>query len=88
MLKTVTDPTQSLETVKARLGDMARQFGTGKFDVNKIFGKSDTATSTSAAKPMLTPPPKAVDMLKKDPSTRDHFDEIFGAGAAAKILGQ
>jgi hypothetical protein len=88
MLKTVTDPTQSLETVKARLGDMARQFGTGKFDVNKILGKSDNTSTTATTKTMLTPPPKAVDMLKKDPSTRGHFDEIFGAGASAKILGQ
>jgi hypothetical protein len=88
MLKTVTDPTQSMETIKARLASMAKQFGSGKLDINKILGKSDNTSTTSAAKPMLTPPPKAVDMLKKDPSTRDHFDEIFGAGAAAKILGQ
>jgi hypothetical protein len=35
-------------------------------------------------------PPAAVEMLKKDPSeaTRKQFDDVFGAGAAAKALGQ
>jgi len=37
-----------------------------------------------------TPPPPAVDMLKSDPSAKNRkdFDEIFGPGAAAKVLGQ
>jgi hypothetical protein len=35
-----------------------------------------------------TPPAEAVKMLKADPSTADHFDEIFGPGAAEKILKQ
>jgi len=37
----------------------------------------------------ITPPPEAVDILKKDPSTvnRTYFDKHFGAGAAARGLG-
>ena len=87
MLATVTDPTQSIETIIDRLKTIAKQYGTGKFDAEKIFGKQNTAP-TPAAKTTVAPPPKAVKMLKDDPSTRGHFDEIFGAGAAAKILGQ
>lgn len=33
-------------------------------------------------------PPKAVEMLKQAPNTRDHFDKIFGEGAASAILGK
>jgi hypothetical protein len=32
-------------------------------------------------------PQGAIDMLKKDPKTSAQFDEIFGSGAAAKVLG-
>lgn len=37
-----------------------------------------------------TPDPRAVDLLKKDPSgkNRQFFDDIYGPGAAAKALGQ
>lgn len=31
--------------------------------------------------------PKAVEMLKADPNTAAQFDEIFGQGSAAKVLG-
>jgi hypothetical protein len=36
-----------------------------------------------------TPPPAAIDMLKSAPSAQNRrdFDEIFGPGAAAKVLG-
>jgi len=48
------------------------------------------APAKSAAAVGRTPPPAAVDMLKSDPSgkNRKDFDEIFGPGAAAKVLGQ
>lgn len=32
-------------------------------------------------------PPEAIEQLKANPDTKNQFDEIFGAGAAAKILG-
>lgn len=88
MLKTVTDPTQSIETVAERLNTMSKQFGSGKLNVGEMFGGPTSAPTTKTSTSTRTPPPKAVEMLKKDPSTRGHFDEVFGAGAAAKILGQ
>lgn len=88
MLKTVTDPTQSIETVAERLNTISKQFGSGKLNVDEMFGGSTPAPTAKTGASTRTPPPKAVEMLKKDPSTRGHFDEVFGAGAAAKILGQ
>ena len=32
-------------------------------------------------------PQQAIDMLKKDPKSAEKFDEVFGTGEAAKILG-
>jgi len=48
------------------------------------------APGKSTAAVGKTPPPPAVDMLKSDPSAKNRkdFDEIFGPGAAAKVLGQ
>lgn len=36
----------------------------------------------------VTPPPEAIAELRQSPGTAAHFDEIFGQGAAARILGQ
>jgi len=49
-----------------------------------------TAPAKSAAAIGVTPPPAAVNILKKDPSAdnRRYFDQTFGPGAAAKALGQ
>lgn len=33
-------------------------------------------------------PSAAIDMLKKNPSMRSHFDQKYGAGSAAKVLGK
>jgi len=48
------------------------------------------APGKSVAEVGTNPPPRAVDLLKKDPSetNRRYFDQTFGAGAAAKALGQ
>lgn len=37
----------------------------------------------------MTPPPEAINILKSAPSpeNRKHFDDVFGAGAAARVLG-
>lgn len=36
----------------------------------------------------VAPPPEAIAELRQSPGTAAHFDEIFGQGAAARILGQ
>jgi hypothetical protein len=48
------------------------------------------APGKSVAAVGRTPPPAAIDMLKSTPSAKNRkdFDEIFGPGAAAKVLGQ
>ena len=35
-----------------------------------------------------SPPPEAIDELKRDPSGAAEFDDLFGQGASASILGQ
>jgi len=56
----------------------------------KTQKRSDTPAPTkSTAAVGTTPPPAAIDMLKSTPSAKNRkdFDEIFGPGAAAKVLG-
>lgn len=47
------------------------------------------AAPAANTRPMVAAPPAAVDMLKNNntPEMRKNFDAIFGAGAAAKALG-
>lgn len=42
----------------------------------------------TTAPPPLTVPQEAIDTLKAQPETRDQFDQIFGAGSAARVLGK
>jgi hypothetical protein len=46
-----------------------------------------TAPITAPARRWPTPPPAAIEDLRKAPATRDKFDEIFGPGAAGRALG-
>lgn len=39
------------------------------------------------ARQMMTPPPAAIEYLRNNPATAAQFDEIFGQGAAASIMG-
>jgi len=42
----------------------------------------------AAAAPASAIPPAAISKLKADPSMAPQFDEIFGAGAAARVMGR
>ena len=50
------------------------------------FGSSDKETPEGQS--FLPPSPEAIQQLKSSPDTAAHFDEIFGPGAAKKILGK
>lgn len=45
-------------------------------------------TAPDAEVPSSGIPPEAISQLRSDPSTAAQFDEIFGVGAAARILGK
>jgi hypothetical protein len=55
-------------------------------------GRSSTAPAAPAAptSKIMTPPPAAVNLLKRDPSdaNKQYFDQTFGSGAAAKALAK
>jgi hypothetical protein len=44
--------------------------------------------AATAAAPASAIPPAAISKLKADPSMAPQFDEIFGAGAAARVMGR
>jgi hypothetical protein len=76
IIRLQTDPSD--ESVAA----FAKNLGLGK----KVAGE----TSGGAAGGAVSPPPEALTRLKQNdtPDERRMFDEVFGAGAAAKALGK
>jgi hypothetical protein len=52
--------------------------------------KDKSGAPADASRVGRTPDAEAVNMLKSNPSTqnRKYFDDVFGAGAAAKVLGR
>lgn len=58
-----------------------------KMDAAKA-GPAPTQQAPQAAPAQGGIPAGAIEMLKKNPNLRDKFDEKFGAGSAAKILGE
>jgi hypothetical protein len=51
-------------------------------------GAAPPAAPAAAAAPASAIPPAAISKLKADPSMAPQFDEIFGAGAAARVMGR
>jgi len=58
--------------------------------INQMRGLEGGGTPPPAGGGTITPPKAAIDMLKQDPSPakRAQFDQVFGSGAAALILGR
>jgi hypothetical protein len=57
------------------------------YHLNKVYRGEDASRQGST---IIAPPPAAVDQLKANdnPQTRAYFDQVFGQGSAAKVLGQ
>jgi hypothetical protein len=81
--------------IKGKLEALCQQYGRGDekrgkyFDdrmltsgARELFGNTTTGGATSSA------PSAAVDYLRQHPEARDQFDQKYGAGAAARALGQ
>ena len=85
----ITDPNQ----IAARLAPLAAQNGLNYQQWRQIMQNSlqPQQGQPTAAQPTgqtRTPPPEAIQILKNDPSQRAHFDNTFGPGSAAQVLGQ
>jgi hypothetical protein len=78
VLKTKTDP---FTTIQTRSGTYA---GPQSMVQLALQGGGDPA---SGAPQTTAPPAEAIAELRRDPSGAAEFDEVFGAGAAARILG-
>jgi len=102
-LASLSNPGQPVNSIVDTLNNLSERFGTGKkITVEDLTGgkaqnpQADTASArqrsggaapaAASAWPAVTP--AASEQLKSNPSTTAQFDEIFGPGAAAKVLGR
>jgi hypothetical protein len=83
-LSSLGDPSQSIESVRDTLRIISRVYK-AQTGIDLGLGGGAPAPARGGGAP---PPPAAIADLRRNPGTAKQFDEIFGAGAAAKALGR
>lgn len=79
-----------LDMLHRRLESMVAEASAGRVASGSEMGETvpPPAAAGAAEETPGEIPPEAIDELLADPSGAAEFDEIFGAGAAAQVLGQ
>jgi hypothetical protein len=104
ILNSLTTPGQTDATIVTTLNNFGKKYGLGELmsledlkpatqtapESNVPRGRraAAPAAASAAAAPASAIPPAAISKLKADPSMAPQFDEIFGPGAAARVMGR
>lgn len=104
ILNSLTTPGQTDAAIVATLNNFGKKYGLGELmSLEDLKPATQTAPESgvprgrrgaapaaapAAAAPASAIPPAAISKLKADPSMAPQFDEIFGAGAAARVMGR
>lgn len=82
-LDSLGDPDQSIETIKNTLAELSIKYGAGS-----LGDIAEDTTAAPAPAQLTAPPASAIEFLINNPQFSDQFDAKYGAGAAARILGE